>query len=125
MNWLIRQLGDLFSWIGRTLYGAFEWLLDSIGAAFAWFCNHVQAVAVGLVATVGGVMPEETLHDTWQSILSGISWLHESYWCMWFLNDILDFPEFLSRATYLAGVVLAAYAVRGVFMAVRAFLDLF
>lgn len=122
MNWLLRQLGNLFSWLWARIYSAFEWLLDSIGSVFTWICNHIQAVAVALVATVGGVMPAESLSDTWAEILSGLTWVNP--WGQWFLSECLQFPEFAARFTYLAGVVLAAYVVRGVFMSVRAFLDL-
>lgn len=123
MDWLIRQFSGLFSWLWARIYSAFEWLLDSLGSVFTWFCNHVQAVAVGLVASVGAVMPSETLEDTWRQVLASWDWFDP--WVSWFADTCLSMPEFFARATYLGGVVLAAYAVRGLFMGVRAFLDLF
>lgn len=123
MNWVLRQLRNLFSWLWSRIYSAFEWLLNSLGSVFTWFANHIQAVAIGLVASIGGVMPSETLANTWGDIIE--NWGFENEFVLWVSVNCLDLPEFFARATYLGGVVLGAYAVRGLFMAVRAFLDLF
>lgn len=122
MNWLIRQLGSLFDWLWGGIRACSEWILGNLGRSLTWLCNHIQAVAVLAVASIGGVMPQETLAETWSVILQGADWL-QLPWCQWLIGQFAV-NEGLARITYLGGVYLAAYAVRGLFMGVRALLDL-
>lgn len=122
MSWLVGQLLDLFAWFWGGVKAAFEWLVASLVWVANRVCNNVTAWACGLLATLSGVMPRETLAGTWDAVLRSIDWLDG--WPAYVLMNCLSFDEFLARASYLAGIVIAAYAGRAAFTALKALLEL-
>lgn len=123
MNWLIRQLQSLFEWLWDGLLKLFEWLVDSLGSVITWVCNHVQTVVVAGIASLGGVMPSQTLSGTFSDMLLSATWVPP--WGVWVMDRWCAFPELLARLSYFGVVVLATYAVRALFTGIRAALDLF
>lgn len=121
MHWLLGKLLDAFEWLWDALLLGFRWICDELVWVANKVCNHISAFASGLLATLAGVMPAESLSETWQNVI--FDWL-DGTTAGWFAVNALALPELLARGTYLAGVVAAAYVARAAFAAVRAALDL-
>lgn len=123
MAWLTEHLRALNEWMLRNVLSAFRWLGDRVLGAIKGAMNAAQFVAVGLLATVAGVAPGESLAATWRTVLGTFTWL--SGWPLYVLVQCFAFDVALARMTYFVGLLLAAYALRLAFSAARAALDLF
>lgn len=122
MGWLLDKICGLFEWLWAGIVEIFAWLVESLVWVGNKIVNNITVFATGLLATLAGVMPAETLAGTWSHVLETISWLDG--WPLYVLDNCFAADEMLARISYFGGVYLAALAVRATFAAVRAVLDL-